>query len=349
MKFLKRLFGNEKSSKVKKNSELQTTPFMIPSIKPNPPRVSFHISPLYVILPYFNYCHFQKRTQLFLEFVERYSSTPNIKIVIVEGTPKGTSFQLPEFNDKVYLHIKIELSDRVWIKENMINIAIKNLPQDWYYVAWVDADITFLNDQWAKNTIDLLKTHDVVQMFHSAVNMGPDGETLKVEQSFMYMYVKGGKPFHKTSKYGVWHPGFAWACTRHAYHQMDSLIDFSILGSGDRHMALSFIGKGDLSYPGNIHESYKKKVAAFQHKCKGFKVNYIQGTILHHFHGSLVNRKYVDRWNILIKNKYDIEEDIYYTEHGMIKLTEKGKRMQTEIDTYFLERKEDDTVLVVTK
>lgn len=345
MKLLKQLFGNKKK-KVKQSSEFFSIPYAIPSTPSTPaPRESFHVSPLYVILPYFNYCHFHTRKKLFLEFVDRYLSTSGVKLIIVEGTPKGTPFQLPEFTDKVLLHIKVELADRVWIKENMINIAIKNLPPDWYYVAWVDADITFLNKNWAKETMELLKTHDVVQMFHSAVNMGPDGEALKVEQSFMYMHMKSGKAYHKTSKYGVWHPGFAWACTRHAYHQMGSLLDCGILGSGDRHMALSLIGQGDVSYPGNVHESYKNKVLEFQKKCKGFKVNYVHGTILHHFHGSLVNRKYVDRWNILTKNIYNVDEDIFYTDSGMLKLTEKGKRLQTEIDQYFLERKEDDVVV----
>lgn len=340
MKLFKKLFPKSSRSKT-----YITTPHMLPSPVKVPPRESFHISPLYVILPYFNYCGYHTRKQLFLEFVERYVNTPGIRIIIVEGTTKGSPFQLPEFSEKVYLHIKIELTDRVWIKENMINIAIKNLPSDWYFVAWIDADITFVNTSWAKDTMELLKTHDVVQMFQSAVNMGPNGEALKIDQSFMYMHKKSGKPYHKTSKYGVWHPGFAWACTRHAYNQMGKLLDIGILGSGDRHMALAFIGMGDFSYPGTIHESYKQQVASFQKKCKNFKVHYVPGTILHHFHGSLVNRKYVDRWNILVNNVYHVEEDVYYSSHGILKFTEKGKRMQQELDDYFLGRKEDDTTV----
>jgi hypothetical protein len=315
-----------------------------PKVKPRL-RESFHIAPLYVILPYFNYCHYESRKKLFLEFIERYISIRNLKIVIVEGTYKDTPFQLPEFTDKIFLHIKVELSDRIWIKENLINIAIRNLPSDWYNVAWIDADLTFINDHWVSDTIEMLKTHDVIQLFQTAINMGPSGEALKIENSFLYMYLKSGKPYHKSSKYGVWHPGYAWACTRHAYYQLGGLLDFGILGSGDRHMALAFIGQADVSYPGTIHPKYQEYVMEYQKKALHLKLGFVPGTILHHFHGSLTDRKYVDRWNILINHQYDPSEDIYHDKNHLLKLTEKGKRLQEDIDHYFKDRKEDGTVV----
>jgi len=337
MKFLERLCHKEK----RKDTYLfsSTTTAMIPKTPE-----SFHLSPLYVILPYFNYCGFEKRRKLFIDFVGRYARTPNVKLVVVEATQKGTRFQLPAFTN-VILHIKVELSDRVWIKENLINIGVKHLPPDWYYVAWIDADITFLNPSWAIHTIQRLKTKDIVQLFQTSVHLGPDEEAFKIDKSFIYMYLKSGQPYHKTAKYGFWHPGYAWACNKHAYQQMGGLLDFGILGSGDRHMALAFIGKGEWSYHGSISEEYKNKIAEFQKKCVGFKLDYVPGTILHHFHGSLADRKYVDRWNILITHNYNPCLDIFYEANGLLKLTETGKKLQKDMDTYFLERKEDGGVV----
>lgn len=300
---------------------------------------------LYVILPYFNYCCFLKRKELFTNFVKKYKNTLGIRIVIVEGIVKDQAEQLPDLSSDVFMHITIPLEDRIWIKENLINLAIKRIPVEWKYVSWIDADITFLNKNWASDTLTLLQKCDIVQLFHSAVNMGPDGESIKVEQGFVYMAKKSGEEFNRTSRYSVWHPGFGWACTRETYDKIGGLLDIAILGSGDRHMALSLIGKADASYPGNIGLSYQDKVLSFQQRCAGLVTDYVKGTILHHFHGSIANRKYVDRWKILTDNLYNVKNDVYYTDDGVISLTEKGKRMQPEMDTYFLERNEDATTI----
>jgi len=314
-----------------------------PLITP-PPRSSFQVAPLYVILPYFNYCQYKSRTRLFLEFIKRIYNNPMIKIVIVEGTPKGKPFDLPDFTDKIALHIKVELSDSVWIKENLINLAIRNLPMDWNYVSWIDADLTFMNPAWAQDTIQLLKTYDVVQLFHTAVQLGPEGETLKTDKGFVYQYLKSGHEYVKTYKYGFWHPGFAWACNRQAYVKMNGLIDFGILGSGDHHMALALIQKVSSSHPGGIHLNYQKKLHEYQERCKHFKINYTPGTIIHHFHGSIADRRYQERWNILVRNQYDPETDIIYTKDGILQLSEKGKRLQPPILEYFIGRNEDSKV-----
>lgn len=298
---------------------------------------------LYVVIPYFNYCLFKRRIELFTDFVNRYANTKGLRLVVVEGIVAGEECQLPDFGSKVFMHVKINLQDRIWIKENLINLAIKQMPSDWKYVSWIDADITFLNTNWVFDAINLLQTNDIVQLFHSAVNMGPDGESTKVEQGFVYMHKHSGKKFNRTSRYGVWHPGFAWACTRKTYEKIGGLLEIAILGSADRHTALSLIGLADVSYPGNIGLSYQDKVLELQERCKGLAFDYVRGTLLHHFHGSIANRRYVDRWNILTSNLYNVKNDIYYNEEGVVCLTEKGKRLQPEIDKYFIGRKEDAT------
>ena len=114
---------------------------------------------LYVILPYFNYCYSLSRFKLFIEFVKRYSKYDNIRICIVEGRLKGESYQLPDSHFNVYKHIAISIDDPIWIKENLINIMVSMLPKNWKYIAWIDADITFLNRNWINDTLESLKNH----------------------------------------------------------------------------------------------------------------------------------------------------------------------------------------------
>lgn len=297
---------------------------------------------LYVVLPYFNYCGFLRRRQLFIEFVERIRDEPKVRIVISEAAKSGEPFQLPEMRG-VYLHLRNEVEHHMWIKENLINMAVYMLPSTWRYMAWVDADITFLNKNWVADTIEELKTKDVIQLFHTCVNMGPEGEAIQIDRSFMYMHLCNGKPYHPTAKYGFYHPGYAWALTRRAFYVMDGLIDFAILGSGDRHMALALIGLVHHSHPGNIHENYKKRLQEFQQRVKDFKVGYVKGTIFHHWHGRLADRKYRERWDIIVKGKYDPCADVLKGIDGVWRFTDVGKRLEPPIKEYFIGRQEDNT------
>lgn len=303
---------------------------------------SYDDEKLYVLLPYFNYCGFQRRKQLFIDFIERLK-LDNIQVVVIEARESGKEYDLPNNLKNVFLHIRLTTNDQIWIKENLVNIGVQKLPRTWKYMAWIDADVTFLNDNWAVETIEQLQQHDIVQLYHTCVNLGPNDEAMKIDTSFFYMFKKSGRDYHPAAKYGFWHPGYAWGMNRKAYDQIHGLIDFGILGSGDRHMALAFIGLVKCSHPGNIHIAYARKLLEFQERCRGLRVNYVSGTILHHWHGKIANRKYVERWQILTKNKYDPDHDIEYTKHGILQLTESGKRMTNELKQYFAGRQEDDT------
>ena len=291
---------------------------------------------LYVVLPYFNFCGFKRRRELFIQFVERYTKTPGLRLVVVEAMGPAPLGRL-----SVHEHIRLTSDSRVWLKENLINTGVKSLPNDWKYVAWIDADLEFLNSNWVQDTIKELQDADMVQMWHTAVNLGTHEEALKIDKSFAYMFVGSGTPWTPSDKYGFWHPGYAWACTRHAFTKMGGLPDWAILGSGDRHMAMSLAGLAQQSCPGTIHENYKMMLRIYERGLKNFKVSWVDGTIIHFWHGSFADRRYRERWDILIKNAFDPFDDIGYTDEGLVQLTEKGRRFEKFLDDYFIGRKED--------
>jgi hypothetical protein len=294
---------------------------------------------LYVILPYFNFCQFKRRRTLFTEFIERIRGVPGIRIVVSEALFPGNR-GLPRFSG-VFQHLRFRTDDHVWLKENLINLAVSKLPDEWKYVAWIDADLTFLNTHWVRDTIEELQVYDVVQMFHTCVNLGPCDEAIKIDRSFGYMHAKSGTPYTKTDRYGFWHPGYAWACTRQQWNKMHGLVDWAILGSGDRHMALAWIGKVDLSYPGDVHSNYVSMLKEYQVKCEGTKLGYVHGTIMHHWHGRFEDRKYRERWIILTKGKFDPLEDLFTNKQGLIQLSKPGKRFELDLKDYFVGRQED--------
>lgn len=288
---------------------------------------------LYVVLPYFNYCGFKRRQELFVKFVHEIQNIKGIRVVVSELIGPAP---LPKLH--VWKHLKNRSDSPVWMKEKLINVGIKNLPGDWKYVSWIDADITFLNTNWVQDTIDALQAKDVVQMFRTAVNLGPNNEAIKIDKGFGYMHADSGTPYVKTDKYGYWHPGYAWACTRSAFRKMgNSLLDWAILGSGDRHMAMAWIGRVLDSCPGTIHLNYKIMLMEYQYNCQKFKLSYIPGTILHHWHGRFEDRKYKERWDVLVRHGFDPITDVTMS----LRLTPTGKRMEKDLRAYFEGRRED--------
>ena len=293
--------------------------------------------PLYVILPYFNFCGFKRRRNLFIEFVKQIQGTKGIRVVVSEALGPN-----PLPNMGTFDNFGFETDSPVWLKENLINMAIRRLPKGWKYVAWIDADITFLNQNWVRETLAELESYDIVQLFQTCVNLGPKSEALKIDKSFGYMHRDSGTPYVVSARYGFWHPGYAWACTRKAWLQMDGLIDWAILGSGDRHMCLAWIGRVKDSAPGNIHPNYRAWLEEYECMCRGLEVSYVEGTILHHWHGRLEDRKYRERWDILTKNKFDPLTDIGQTDSGLVQLSNSGRRLEKELLEYFVGRREDN-------
>lgn len=292
-------------------------------------------SKLYVITVISNPARFNTRYKLFNEFCERMKLENNIVLVTVELQQRARPF----ITDSA---IKLRTDHEIWYKENLINIAVTHLPDDWEYMAWIDADIEFQNKDWVLETIEQLQTYKIIQLFSHAIDMGVKKETLQVHIGFAYQYVNGEKWLGP--KYSAWHPGYAWACRRSAYNEIGGLMEFPILGSADHHMALAFIGLVEKYLNSKLHDNYKLLCKIFQNRCNKYirgNIGFLHGTILHHFHGNKVDRQYQDRWKILINNNFDPLEDIKKDCNNLWQLEPDKISLRDEIRMYFRQRNED--------
>jgi tetratricopeptide (TPR) repeat protein len=298
---------------------------------------------LHLILPYFNYTSSINRKESTLRFIERYRCDENVIIIVAECVLRGRSPELSDVfcGDDPHTYYLEITDDPLWIKESLINVVYQRNESEIKYLAWVDSDITFFNKKWATETIELLKSNDIVQLFQSAVHIGPEDDAYKIEYGFAYSHLKTNIEHKGGNKLGYWHPGFAWACTKEAFEKMGGAPDWAILGSGDRHIATALIGEVLESCPSVMGEGYKNKLLELQNKTKGMKINYLKGTILHDWHGSLIDRNYYNRWMILANNKYDPESDLKHGHSTIVRLTSSGKRMSTDFLEYFIGRNED--------
>jgi len=328
---------------------LQLTP-MLPA--PPPPPIAVDVTrTLFCVLPYFNYAGFERRRQLFLEFVARYAETPGLALVVIEAAEakagQPARYDLPEQLPGVYLHFRVATQDPIWIKECLVNVAAARLPAGWRALAWVDADLTFLSASWADDALRALAAEaDVLQLFATCSSLGPEGEVLKTDKGFGFQHRTSRKPYDKRGGggYDYWHPGYAWACSRRAYEAMGGLFDLNILGSGDYHMAMAFVGLVEQSRPDGVHPDFKRRLQEYQARVQaaGLRLSYVKGTVVHHWHGRAADRKYVERWEVLVAQGYSPSEDVGRNHrNGALHLTAAGKRLVPALRLYFQERAED--------
>jgi len=295
---------------------------------------------LHVIAVISNPCMFAKRYILMKEFMHRMKSENNVELYIVELAYKNQPFIITSSQNP--RHLQLRTKTPLWHKENMINLGVQYLlPKNYKSFAWIDADLEFESSTWALDTLKILNgCCDIVQLFSHAVDMDQHQMTMRVFNSAGYMYQKE-KPYING---GVdqWHPGFAWAMTRKSYEKIGGLYDKAILGSGDNIMMLSLIKNEMKSLHEMSTEEYKQSVLEFQEKICKLRFGYTPGVIRHHFHGSKKNRKYHERWKILVDHNYS-PLHVSYDKVGLILPNEHfSEELKVDIMSYFKERNEDE-------
>jgi hypothetical protein len=193
---------------------------------------------IHVLTSYFNPVRYKSRLRTHKKFME-YWAKSKIDPWIVEVAIGNRPFQVT--NKCNPRHLQLRTLNEIWHKENSLNLLVQRLPRDWQYVCIVDNDVQSMTSgkKWLEETVHQLQHYEVVQMFQSALDMGPFGQTLHKHDGFVYSYL-AGKEFSRA--YGGWHPGYCWAYTRSAWNAIGGLIEGAILGSGDDHMAKSLIG-----------------------------------------------------------------------------------------------------------
>ena len=297
---------------------------------------------LNVIIVISNPCQFARRYILCREFIKRMEEEEeDINLYVVEMIYPNQKFIITNKNNKNHLQLKTDIP--IWHKENMVNLGVKYLlPESWKAFAWIDADIEFESNTWALDTLKILNgSKDIVQLFSHAVDMDREKNNMNIFNGFGYSFTK--QKSYTTKGKDYWHPGFAWAITRRAYEKIGGLYDKGILGSGDNMMALSLINCVENTLNLDYHQDYKNSIIQFQKKAKKLRLGYTPGVIRHHYHGSKQNRKYTERWQILIKHNYSPIHYITDDSNGILIPTKKfNEEFKNDILNYFQERKEDD-------
>jgi hypothetical protein len=303
-------------------------------------------APLYVVTPIVNPCRYRTRYHLYRDFAKHITDA-GATLITIEAAYGEREFEITGPANPN--HIRLRTHHELWHKENLINLAVARLPADWRYLAWIDADVTFARPDIVEETLHQLQHYSVVQMFSHAMDLGPRHEPLRTFDGFVAQWLAhGGEMPPPEGRYGVWHPGYAWACRRDAWDALGGLIDHAIVGSGDSYMAYGLIGQMQRSLPPPVTaacSTYTDWCMEWGQRAETHvrrNVGYVDGLLLHNFHGAKRNRGYAERSSILWENAFDPARDIKRDWQGLWQLTEEKIRLRDQLRAYFRSRDEDN-------
>lgn len=330
-------------------------------------------SKLYVLSPVYNTPRFRTIWKNYNEF-ELMVINSGAHLVSIEAAFGDREEVITEQTSENHTVIHVRTHTELWLKENLLNIALSRLPEKAEYVCWVDSDLKFTRSDWVGETIQLLQHYNAIQMFRVAIDLDRNGIPYQFNRGFVYDFLQGipvklqftkniqipnvnqkvaqinnaycdDCPDTGTIKINYYHPGFAWAYRKQVLSDLGGFFDIGILGSGDAHMAASLIGHFEETIHPKINEEYKKLGLVWQDRATKYvnqNIGFMDGTITHAFHGAKKNRKYSNRQNILVEHDYTPSTDIKRGWNGAYELESNKPAFKRAIQQYFAERDSDN-------
>ena len=305
---------------------------------------------LHVVAAYSNPMRWRSRMTLYQAF-RAHMLASGVRLTVVECAYGDRPHELG--GDPDIRHVPVRARTLVWVKENLLNLGIASLPEDWKYVAWIDADVLFRDAGWAAETVHALQQYAFVQPWTDCYDLGPRGEHIAAHRSFCRLW-QDGAPIvqgpNASGPYRFAHPGYAWAATRQALEYVGGLIDTAAMGAADHHMAMALIGRVQDSVHGGTTAGYRRPLLRWQARAMQHiagNIGCVGGTIEHDWHGSKDRRRYVERWDVLARNAFDPDEDLKRNVWGVLELAGNKPALARDIDAYFRARDEDSNTMAV--
>ena len=301
----------------------------------------FDMDEICVIIPYFNP---SKYLALFRNYQICTSDLKNNKVeyLTIELSFDG-EYDIPTSEPVIQLR-----SDSImWQKERLINFGVSQLPSQYTKFAWVDCDVLFESPDWLEQAKKKLDEVDIIQLFKRVFYL-PNGD--KSYQGRHQIMVQGVIWQNRTHRNWLERrrekllpfssPGFAWAANRASFE--NGLYDKNIIGSGDTFIVDSILGSWNIhGFASKFTDAMKADMAIWLSGQKSLTYDYIPQSIYHLHHGSLKNRQYMDRHNLVLDNDFDPSLDIEI-KNNVFEWASDKPNLHSGIINYFNERNEDE-------
>lgn len=297
---------------------------------------------LAVITTFFNPMNYVNLRYNYLEFSKRIKEKADLFPIELSYTDEFF------IEDENVIQLKGSDKNILWQKERLLNIALKNIPEKYTNIAWIDCDVIFENEYWVDEVNEKLKDYKVLQLFEKVKRLNENGFIQRTNKSIVFMVKDiGYLPFNNANFKGDGLPGFAWAIRREVIENI-KFLDTMIVGGADSAMFFSFVGKIKIKVHENMNKELYDCFLEWHHdsfnEVKN-SVNNISGDIIHLYHGKFLNRNYNKRYEFL-KNNFDPKIDLTNDENGLWKTSDK---LKDQFKKYFKNRDEDNNIIDINK
>lgn len=313
-------------------------------------RGSFLASPLWAITSYFNPAGYSRR----LANYRRFRRSLSVPLVTVELS-FGDTFELGPGDAEVLVQIRGR--DVMWQKERLLNLAVARLPRHCDYIAWIDCDVVFDDDEWPERARQAFENHVLLQLFDERCDLPRDVDPLQASAHSQAPRAESvaGRIFRGTAEQeelaGADSPfqrgstaGLAWGCWRQVIER-HGLFDACILGNGDRAMLCAALGEFDSAVRATaMNEARRLHYLAWArpfHATVRARVRSISGRIYHLWHGDLRDRRYRERHTGFSSFDFDPSADLAMDDSGVWRWSSAKPEMHAFVRDYFHSRRED--------
>ena len=294
---------------------------------------------LAVVSCHFNPCNYKSRDDNLLRSMTALADQA-VPFYLANLVFTGQDSVVPTLTATV---LKFQGRDILWHKERLLNLLIRKLPSRYTKVAWIDADILFPDSRWFQWTSELLDTYDLIQLYDRIEQRDNDGQPI-AELVGLAAYVSSGKPHPFNFDLSRTWPGLAWAAKRQ-FLATHGLFDTMIVGGADTYMSIAAYGQVGTEWHLNLlapklREAWSTWAAPFYRDIQG-RVGFVPTPVIQLGHGTRMNRRYVDRMQILTTYDFDPKSDIAPDEHGVWQWATHKPLLHCAVRDYFQARRED--------
>jgi hypothetical protein len=300
-------------------------------------------SATWAITCYFDPLGEGKRLPGYKEFRRRLG----ISLMTVELSYDGAFALGPDDADHL---IQLRAGSVLWQKERLLNVAFHALPDECDTVVWLDCDLVFLRGGWALEARRQLDEFALVQPFsrlhyleqNDPLTLPEPGSRL-LHDSFAARYVSGTVPEECFVSIGSsrdyrYAPGGAWVARRKTLDR-HGFYDAAVVGGGDALILAAACSRHQdkanaLRMGGAYRSHYFTWAERFSAEIQG-RISFVEGDMLHLWHGELEARQYRTRYRGFPGYNFDPERDLAKASGGAWRWNSRKPELHQHVRSYF--------------
>jgi len=243
-----------------------------------------------------------------------------VKFVQVEYIFPHQNFILTKPNNEP-LDIQIVGQNIFYLRENLVNVAQKKLPEDYEYISWIDAHVHFDNPYTFQESIVQLGRHNIVSSLSAIRFKDKENRTTQItEYPFAYQaYYHNSTPKSEDGYHLFPYYGLMFATTKDNFRNMNGVPDLCISGACDVYMSHALTdGPININLPSlkDAIEDWTRKAA--QKIDRNF--GYVKNVLTHYDHYFLLRRysNWEGAFDKLRDRNFDPHEDLRRDENGTL-------------------------------